>query len=85
MPRLKDTYKAEIVKAMMQKFNYKSVMQVPRLEKVVINMGMGDIKDNPKALESALSELAGMMEPPITKPAMNHRLKKLVQMAKEAN
>ena len=51
MPRLKDTYKAEIVPAMMQKFNYKSVMQVPKLEKVVINMGMGDIKDNPKALE----------------------------------
>lgn len=57
MPRLKDTYKAEIVPAMMRKFNYKSVMQVPKLEKVVINMGMGDIKDNPKALESALAEL----------------------------
>jgi large subunit ribosomal protein L5 len=57
LPRLKDTYKAEIVPAMMQKFNYKSVMQVPKLEKVVINMGMGDIKDNPKALESALAEL----------------------------
>ena len=57
MPRLKDTYKAEIVPAMMQKFNYKSVMQVPKLEKVVINMGLGDVKDNPKAMESALSEL----------------------------
>ena len=57
MPRLKDTYKAEIVPAMMQKFNYKSVMQVPNLEKVVINMGLGDVKDNPKAMESALSEL----------------------------
>ncbi len=57
LPRLKDTYKAEIVPAMMQKFNYKSVMQVPKLEKVVINMGLGDVKDNPKAMESALSEL----------------------------
>ena len=44
MPRLKDTYKAEIIPAMMQKFSYKNIMQVPKLEKVVINMGMGDIK-----------------------------------------
>ena len=58
MPRLKDTYKAEIIPAMMQKFEYKNVMQVPKLEKVVINMGMGDVKDNPKALDSALEELA---------------------------
>lgn len=58
MPRLKDTYKAEIIPAMMQKFNYKNIMQVPKLEKVVINMGMGDIKDNPKGLDSALSELS---------------------------
>ena len=58
MPRLKDTFKAEIIPAMMQKFNYTNVMQVPKLEKVVINMGMGDVKDNPKGLESALSELA---------------------------
>ena len=58
MPRLKDTYQAEIIPAMMQKFNYKNVMQEPRLEKVVINMGMGDIKDNPKGLDSALNELA---------------------------
>ncbi|MGI6665247.1 MAG: 50S ribosomal protein L5 [Christensenellaceae bacterium] len=58
MPRLKDTYKEEIIPAMMQKFSYKNVMQVPRLEKVVINMGMGDIKENPKGLDSALNELA---------------------------
>lgn len=57
MARLKDTYKQEIVPAMMKKFNYKNVMQVPKLEKVVINMGMGDIKENPKALDSALAEL----------------------------
>lgn len=58
MPRLKDTYKADIIPAMMQKFSYKNVMQVPKLEKVVINMGMGDIKDNPKGLDSALEELS---------------------------
>ena len=57
MPRLKDKYTQEIVPAMMKKFNYSNVMQVPKLVKVVINMGMGDIKDNPKALDSALDEL----------------------------
>lgn len=57
MPRLKDTYKAEIVPAMMQKFEYKNVNQVPRLEKIVINMGLGEAKDNPKALDSAVEDL----------------------------
>lgn len=58
MPRLKDTYKAEVVPALMQKFQYKNIMQVPKLDKIVINMGMGDIKDAPKLLDSALAELA---------------------------
>lgn len=58
MPRLKDTYKAEIIPAMMQKFEYKNVNQVPKVEKVVINMGMGDAKDNAKALESGMDDLA---------------------------
>ena len=57
MPRLRDRYKNEIVPALMQKFEYKNVMQVPKLEKVVINMGMGDLKDNPKGLEAALEDL----------------------------
>ncbi len=57
MPRLKDTYKAEIIPAMMQRFEYKNVNEVPRLEKIVINMGMGDAKDNPKALESGMDDL----------------------------
>ncbi len=57
MPRLKDTYKAEIIPALMQKFQYKNVMQVPKLEKVVINMGLGEARDNAKALDSALDEL----------------------------
>ena len=57
MPRLRDTYKAEIIPAMMQKFEYKNVNQVPRLEKVVINMGLGEAKDNPKALDSAVEDL----------------------------
>ena len=57
MPRLKDTYKTEIVPAMMQKFSYKNINQVPRLEKIVINMGLGEAKDNPKALDSAVEDL----------------------------
>ena len=58
MPRLKDTYTQEVVPAMIKKFDYKNIMQVPKLVKVVINMGMGDVKDNPKALDLALDELA---------------------------
>lgn len=69
MPRLKDTYKNEIIPAMMQKFNYKSVMEVPRLEKVVINMGLGDAKDDSKAREAALEDLATIsgQKPIVTK------------------
>ena len=58
MARLRETYNQEIVPAMMNKFGYKNVMQVPKLDKIVINMGMGDIKDNPKLLDSALNELS---------------------------
>ncbi len=57
MPRLKDTYKSEAVPALMSKFGYKNVMQVPKLEKVVINMGLGDTKDNPKSMDSAVADL----------------------------
>lgn len=58
MTRLKEKYQEEIAPAMMQKFQYKSVMQIPKLEKVVLNMGLGDAKDNAKALDSAVNELA---------------------------
>ena len=57
MTRLQDKYRAEVVPALQQKFNYKNVMEIPRLEKVVINMGLGDCKDNAKALETAVAEL----------------------------
>jgi len=56
--RLKEKYVAEVMPAMQQKFGYENVNQIPRLEKVVINMGLGEAKDNPKALESAVAELA---------------------------
>ncbi len=55
--RLKDKYVNEVVPALMEKFNYKNVMEVPRLEKIIINMGVGEAKDNPKTLEAAVAEL----------------------------
>ncbi|WP_215112655.1 MULTISPECIES: 50S ribosomal protein L5 [unclassified Exiguobacterium] len=57
MNRLQEKYKSDIVKAMMDKFNYDSVMQVPKVEKVVINMGVGDAVSNSKALDMAVEEL----------------------------
>lgn len=57
MLRLKERYIKEIAPAMMEKFQYKNVMQIPKLEKIVINMGLGEIKENPKALESAMADL----------------------------
>ncbi|MEG2310433.1 MAG: 50S ribosomal protein L5 [Clostridia bacterium] len=54
---LKERYKAEIIPAMKEKFNYKSVMEVPKLEKIVINMGVSDVKDSSKALEAAMGDL----------------------------
>ena len=57
MNRLLEKYKNEVVSAMTEKFSYKNVMQVPKLEKVVINMAVGDAVGNSKALESALSDL----------------------------
>lgn len=58
MPRLKDKYMNEIVPALMAKFKYKNIMQVPRLEKVVLNMGVGDVKENPKAIDAAVNDLS---------------------------
>ena len=55
--RLKEKYKNEVIKSLMEKFQYENVMEVPKLEKVVINMGIGEARDNPKMLESAVKEL----------------------------
>lgn len=57
MPRLKDKYKTEVIPALMEKFQYKNVMEAPKLEKIVLNMGLGDCKDNTKALEAAVIDL----------------------------
>lgn len=58
MSRLHEKYKAEIAPALMQKFGYKSPMQIPKLEKVVINIGLGEAKDNAKVIEAACNDLA---------------------------
>ena len=57
MARLKEQYQNEIVDAMIKKFGYKNVMEVPKLDKVVINMGVGEAKDNAKLLESAIADM----------------------------
>ena len=69
MEILREQYKNEVIPALMKKFNYKSVMEVPKLEKIVINIGLGDTKDNPKALENAINDLATItgQKPIITK------------------
>ena len=69
MARLQDKYRSEVVPALKQKFGYKNIMEIPKLEKIVINMGLGDCKDNSKSLEVAVSELATIagQKPLVTK------------------
>lgn len=69
MARLQEKYLNEVVPAMQEKFKYKSPMQVPKLEKIVLNMGVGEVKDNPKAIESAVNDMALVagQKPVITK------------------
>ncbi len=57
LPRLRQKYQDEIVPALMKKFNYKNINQVPKIEKIVLNMGLGDVRDNAKGLEAAVQEL----------------------------
>ena len=57
MARMRDLYTAEIAPALMKQFNYKSVMQIPKLDKIVVNVGVGDAKDNAKALDAVLRVL----------------------------
>ena len=57
MARLKDFYKAEVAPALMKKYEYKSPMQIPKLDKIVINVGAGDAKDNAKVIDSVIADL----------------------------
>ena len=67
--KLREQYEQEVVPALMKKFEYKSVMQVPKLDKIVINIGLGDLKENPKALENAMNDIEQItgQKPIITK------------------
>ena len=69
MEVLREQYEKEVIPALMKKFEYKSVMQAPKLEKIVINIGLGDTKDNPKALDNAIADLTAItgQKPVITK------------------
>lgn len=69
MARLKEMYKNDVAPVMMEKFNYKSVMEIPKLDKIIINMGVGDARDNVKNLEIAVEEMATItgQKPIITK------------------
>ena len=57
MARLKDYYKADVAPALMKKFSYKSVMQIPKLDKIVINVGAGEAKENAKAIDAIMADL----------------------------
>ena len=57
MSRMQEKYKSEVAPALMAKFGYKSTMQIPKLEKIVINIGMSDAKENPKVIEAAMNDL----------------------------
>jgi len=69
MEKLREQYVNEVVPALMKKFNYKSVMQVPKLDKIVLNIGLGDTKENPKALENAMRDIEQItgQKPVVTK------------------
>ena len=84
MEMLKEQYKTEVVPALMKKFNYKSIMEVPKLEKIVINIGLGETKDNPKALDNAVNDLTIItgQKPIITKAKKSIAAFKLREGAK---
>ena len=56
--RLKETYKSEVAPALMKKFSYKSVMQIPKLDKIVINVGCGEARENSKVVDASISDLS---------------------------
>ena len=57
MEKLREQYQKEVIPALMKKFEYKSVMQVPKLDKIVINIGLGDLKENPKAFSQVVDTM----------------------------
>ena len=84
MEILKEQYQKEVVPALMKKFGYKSIMEVPKLDKIVINIGLGDTRDNPKSLENAINDLTQItgQKPVITKAKKSIAAFKLREGAK---
>ncbi|MGI5901643.1 MAG: 50S ribosomal protein L5 [Desulfitobacteriia bacterium] len=74
MARLKEYYKNEITPALQKKFNYKSIMQTPRLEKIVINVGLGEAIQNPKAIDAAVEDIMAISG---QKPVINRAKKSI--------
>ena len=70
MSRLKDLYNEQIVDAMTKKFGYKNVMEVPKLSKIVINMGVGEAKENAKLLDAAISDMEAVSYTHLTLPTI---------------
>jgi len=60
MARLRELYKTEVAPALMQKFSYKSVMEIPKIDKVVINVGVGEARENPKAIEATVKDIGSI-------------------------
>ena len=82
MATLKETYKNDIAPALMKKFGYKSVMQIPKLDKVVINVGCGEARDNAKVIDAIINDLSAITgQRPVVCKA--RRLPSLVAMPKE--
>ncbi|SFU68918.1 50S ribosomal protein L5 [Alicyclobacillus macrosporangiidus] len=76
MSRLAERYRNQVVPELMKKFNYKSVMQVPRIEKVVVNMGLGEAVQNPKAIDAAVADLTAITG---QKPVVTRAKKSIAQ------
>ena len=86
MARLKEQYQNEMVDALMKKFGYKNVMQVPKLDKIVINMGVGEAKENAKVLDSAVrdwksSPVRRLLPPRLRSPSLTSNSVKAWQSA----
>ena len=77
MARLKDYYKAEVAPALMKKFSYSSVMEIPKLDKIVINVGAGEAKDNSKAIDAIMTDLSQITDqrPQVCKSVANFKLR----------
>ena len=73
MARIKDLYVNEVAPALMKKFEYKSPMQIPKLDKIVINVGVGDAKENSKAIDSVINDISIIADRKSTRLNSSHK------------